>query len=162
MLKSKSLVMEFQIMSFIHLSNLNLDCFRKNNFNLIFKICFEIYIFYFSYLPVETWKEVFEFCNRKELGKGVSQANCRFNAISDPMMHEQMKHSLPSLPNLVMLNGPHLELPTTKMPKNIIAGKTTYVQIELVQSNLFNSNSISPTEKKLTLNKNLIGFFIKD
>ena len=86
-------------------------------------LCLYILIFPFSHLPVETWKEVFEFCTRKELGKGVSLANYIFNAISDPIMHEKWEHPLPDL----VLNGTQQELPTFEVPKNITAGNCLFI-----------------------------------
>ena len=66
-------------------------------------------------------KEVFNFCARKELGKGISLVNRQFNFISDPLMHKEKDHSLPNL--VFDLDGSQ-NLPTTKVPENIIAGKS--------------------------------------
>ena len=70
-------------------------------------------------MPTETWMEILDFCNRMELAKGASLTNLLFNAIADKLMHEDREHSLPDL----VLNGSQ-ELPTTKMPKNIVGGKS--------------------------------------
>ena len=64
-------------------------------------------------------KEMFNFCAREELGKGISLVNRQFNAISDPLMHKEKEHSLPN----IVLDGSQ-DLPTTKVPENIIAGKS--------------------------------------
>ena len=76
----------------------------------------------FSNLPTETWEEVLEFCTRKELAKGASLANWHFYEISAKMMHEEREHSLPD----IVLDGTQ-ELPTTKMPENIIGGKSKLI-----------------------------------
>jgi hypothetical protein len=72
---------------------------------------------------VETWKEVFDFCSRKELGKGISLVTFQFNAIAEPIMHEEREHSLSNL----VLDG-SLELPTTDMPKNIVAARSIRIK----------------------------------
>ena len=64
--------------------------------------------------------EIFNFCTRVELGKGISLASLLFNAISEPLMHEQREHSLPNL----VLDASHQQLPTTRVPENIIAGES--------------------------------------
>ena len=70
-------------------------------------------------MPTETWKEVLDFYTRDELAKGKNMVNWLFNAISEKLMYEEREYYLQTT---LTLDGSQ-ELPTTKMPKNIIGGK---------------------------------------
>ena len=89
---------------------------------------FTNYLFDFSHLPVETWTEVFDFCSRTELGKGISLASHLFNVISEALIHEQREHSLL---DYLELDGSQ-DLPRTEVPKNTVAGQS-YMEIRLAE-----------------------------
>ena len=58
------------------------------------------------------------FCTRKELSNGPNLVNFIFNAISEKLMFEEKEYRL----NYYLALDGSQELPTTKMPKNIVGG----------------------------------------